>query len=164
MKKKKFFFFLRFLKNRPILRPNLAGEFRRPKGPPFGKKTKSTKKGTLTFRFFSVFISFFSVFLVQGEISLCEKKKKRNGPNYTELDRTVRVPPLEVFFWCFYIKKKWYGNGMAALRQHSSMLFDPYRGQEMAKNPRKRTLGAQIVPNFHHIPTQTPQKHDRKSS
>ena len=36
--KKKFgiFFFLRFLKNRPILRPILAGEFRRPKGPPFG--------------------------------------------------------------------------------------------------------------------------------
>ena len=30
------FFFLRFLKNRPILRPILAGEFRRPKGPPFG--------------------------------------------------------------------------------------------------------------------------------
>ena len=42
--KKKFgiFFFLRFLKNRPILRPILAGEFRRPKGPPplvFSKKS-----------------------------------------------------------------------------------------------------------------------------
>ena len=44
----------------------------------------SVKKGTLTFRFFSVFISFFSVFLVQGEISLCEKKKKTK---WTELHR-----------------------------------------------------------------------------
>ena len=84
VKKKKFFFFLRFLKNRPILRPNLAGEFRRPKGPPLWKKNEIDQK---RYPNISVFFGFHFVFFgfsgTRGNFPLRKKKKTK----WTELHR-----------------------------------------------------------------------------
>ena len=63
------------------------------KGSPLWKKNEIDQK---RYPNISVFFGFHFVFFgfsgTRGNFPL-RKKKKRNGPNYTELDRTVRVPP-----------------------------------------------------------------------
>ena len=74
------------------------------KGSPLWKKNEIDQK---RYPNISVFFGFHFVFFgfsgTRGNFPLRKKKKKRNGPNYTELDRTVRVPPIHtIFFWPQY--------------------------------------------------------------
>ena len=79
-------------------------------------------------------------------------------------------PVLDTFgtffgrFLVFLSKKTSYDSPILIARHRLSHSLDQYGGPQMGKNPRKSTPGTQIVPNIHQTPTQTPQKHRRKSS